>query len=484
MARFRSSLYVKVLLWFLVNLLLLAVLGWIFISNQFRVGLDWMLAGPTGARIEQLANEVSADLRMTTQDQWPNVLKKHGEEHGLAFALFRSDGRQLMGEPLEVPQDIRIKLIDRRAPSDLPPPPSPRAQAAKLDRARDDAPPAPPPKPRFIMRSEQPTLYWAGIHIDVMYREGSVNVPLTVVMISRSLTAGGLFFDPWPWLALAAGGLLLSVLMWLPFVTSLTAAIHRLNVAARRIARGRFEVRVPQQRKDELGELSASLNEMAQQLGEYMQAQRRITADVAHELCSPLARMQMALGVVEQRGTPEQATYLKKLDGEMQHMARLVEEVLAFSKADTLPDRESAADVNLSELVDQVIAREAAGHEVEKLMPEGLTLHTLREALDRALGNVLRNAVRYAGQAGPIQIEARVADGRTVITVRDQGPGVPPEALPRLFEAFYRPEVARGRHTGGSGLGLAIVKRCIAACNGTVTARLREPTGLEVEMVV
>jgi two-component system sensor histidine kinase CpxA len=84
-------------------------------------------------------------------------------------------------------------------------------------------------------------------------------------------------------------------------------------------------MRLPDTRGDELGELSTSVNTMAAQLGDYVAQQRRITADVAHELCSPIARMQMALGVVEQRSTPDQATYLKKLDNELQHMARLVE---------------------------------------------------------------------------------------------------------------------------------------------------------------
>ena len=95
---------------------------------------------------------------------------------------------------------------------------------------------------------------------------------------------------------------------------------------------------------------------MAAQLGDYMREQKRITADVAHELCSPIARMQMALGVVEQRSTPDQSTYLQKLDRELQHMARLVEEVLAFSKAEALPDRVAPETFDLRQLIDHVIA--------------------------------------------------------------------------------------------------------------------------------
>lgn len=301
-------------------------------------------------------------------------------------------------------------------------------------------------------------------------------------MISDTLSGGGIFFDPWPWIWLAAGGLALSALVWLPLVGGITRAIRRLNEAARSVARGRFEVRVPDQRSDELGELATSVNAMAAQLGDYVAQQRRITSDVAHELCSPLARMQMALGVLEQRGTPEQETYLQKIDAELQHMARLVEEILAFSKAETLSGNEPRVEIDLSGLIEEVVAREAGGQEICLSVPEGGKITSLRGALDRALGNVLRNAVRYAGASGSIRIEISQQDGQTLIRVTDQGPGVPPDALPRLFEPFYRPEAARGRHSGGSGLGLAIVKRCVEACDGTVTAASRSPRGLEVVM--
>ncbi|MBK8093513.1 MAG: HAMP domain-containing protein [Verrucomicrobiaceae bacterium] len=97
----------------------------------------------------------------------------------------------------------------------------------------------------------------------------------------------------------------------MPFVRGITGFIGTLNHAAGRIAHGKFDERIEKQRSDELGELSTSVNTMAAQLGDYMREQKRITADVAHELCSPIARMQMALGVVEQRSTPDQSTYLQ-----------------------------------------------------------------------------------------------------------------------------------------------------------------------------
>lgn len=475
MSRLKLPLYSKILLWFLVNLLVLAALGFMFMRAQFKLGLDWVLDGPGGERIEQLGETITNKLRSIPETEWTRVLNQHEASLGLTLALFGSDGLQKLGPSLQVPAEVLPKLIDKRSATDIPLPPRP-GRMREPKSARDT-----PPRPRFMLRTMNPTRYWAGIHVTLAYGEGASRRPLTLVMVSDSPTGRGLFFDPWPWAGLAAGGLLLSALMWLPVVGGITRAIRRLNEAAGSVARGRFETRVSDHRHDELGELATSVNTMAAQLGDYVAQQRRITSDVAHELCSPIARMQMALGVIEQRGTPEQAGYLQKLDAELQHMAKLVEEVLAFSKAETLPDHETPTAFDLRELIDQIIARESPDTEIMREVGD-VKLHTLRDALDRALGNLLRNAIRYAGHAGPIQIHAEQGNGQTIIRIIDQGPGVPSDALPRLFEPFYRPEAARGRHTGGSGLGLAIVKRCVEACAGSVSARNREPQGLEVEV--
>lgn len=477
MSRIKLPLYTKILLWFLVNLCMLAGLGLWFMTAQFQLGLDWVLAGPGGERLEGLGTTLANDLRQRPESEWPEALLRQERGLGLSLSLFGSDGLQKLGAPLVVPAEARSKLIDKRRAEDMPPPPRPRKAAAKVrdERAPGDS----PPKPRFMMRTAAPTTYWAGIHLPLAYGEGASRRPLTLVLVSDSITGGGFFFNPWPWAGLAAGGLLISALIWLPVVGGVTRAIRRTNDASKQIAAGEFGVRVPDQRGDELGELASSVNAMAAQLGDYVAQQRRITADVAHELCSPIARMQMALGVVEQRGTPEQAGYLKKIDAELQHMAKLVEEVLAFSKAPTLPEREAPETFRLRDLVDQIVAREAPDLSI-RLNIDDMQLHTLRSALGRALANVLRNAVRYAAD---IEILAKSqADGGALIQIMDRGPGVPADSLPRLFDPFFRPEAARSRSTGGSGLGLAITKRCIEACGGVVTAANREGGGLVVSI--
>jgi two-component system sensor histidine kinase CpxA len=470
MSRLKLPLYSKILLWFLVNLVVLAVLGFGFMQAQFKLGLDWMLAGEPGDRITAIGDRVTQELSRAPETEWNQKLHDLGLTNGVRFALFKNSGQQVFGSEVKVPSELMPKLIDRRPPGET----VPRRPRGPITKRPSDA----PPKPRFMMRAGDPADYFAGVHLDLTHSLDGRS--LTLLMVSGSITGGGLFIDLWPWIGLAAAALVISALIWMPFVRGMTGFIRSLNEAAGRIAHGKFDERITSGRNDELGELSTSVNTMAAQLGDYVAQQRRITADVAHELCSPIARMQMALGVVEQRSTPDQATYLKKLDNELQHMARLVEEVLAFSKAATLPERETAETFDLRELIDQVIAREAPECGIHAKV-EDLKLHTLRSALDRALGNVLRNAVRYAKD---IEIHGKLQNDRVIIQVLDRGPGVPADSVARLFEPFYRPEAARGRNTGGNGLGLAITKRCIEACDGTVTARNREGGGLAVEIVI
>lgn len=469
MSRIRLPLYGKILSWFALNLAVLALLFFFFLKAQFRLGLDWMLSGEPGDRISAIGETITFEFSRLAESEWADRLSDYDQKHGVTFGLFNSRGEQVFGKSITPPPEVMPRLIDRRPPGEQ----QNRRPPGPVSKRPADA----PPKPRFMLRAGAPARYWAGVHLDLVPQDGR---PLTLVMVSESISGGGLFFDLWPWLALAGAALILSALLWMPFVRGITGFIRTLNTAAGRIAHGKFNERIEKERSDELGELSTSVNAMAAQLGDYMREQKRITADVAHELCSPIARMQMALGVVEQRSTPEQATYLQKLDRELQHMAKLVEEVLAFSKAETIPDRETPEDIDLRDLLQNILAREAPENGV-KLEIADIQLHSLRNALDRAIGNIIRNAIRYAKD---IEITGKAENGRVTLQIADRGPGVPEEALQRLFEPFYRPEAARGRTTGGSGLGLAITKRCIEACNGTVTAQNREGGGLAVSISI
>jgi two-component system sensor histidine kinase CpxA len=208
--------------------------------------------------------------------------------------------------------------------------------------------------------------------------------------------------------------------------------------------------------------------------------------DIAHELCSPIARMQASLGILEQNGSEDekQQRYLGKVSGELQHMSTLVNELLSFSRASFLRDV-GLQPVKLETLVQRVLEREEANADLFRIeVSKEIEVSAEPDLLARAVGNLVRNALRYAAGTGVIEILAMEQDARVLLVVRDHGPGVPAEALPRLFDPFYRPDAARTRESGGVGLGLAIVKSCVEACRGTVAVRNRDDGGLEVSLLL
>jgi two-component system sensor histidine kinase CpxA len=334
----------------------------------------------------------------------------------------------------------------------------------------------PGPVPHTVLHAGAPPAYW--ILLPLPPRE--LGAPLTLVVRAQSLWSGGFLLDPQPWILAGTGALVLSILFWLPIVRGITRDLGRMTHRTEEIAAGRFDHRLGLTRRDELGRLAEAIDRMASRLSHHVDGQKRFLGDAAHELSSPLARMQTLLAILETRPPSEQGSYLDDLHEELDEMAGLVNELLAFSRAlHGRPPRLENAE--LRPLVDRAWAREG-GPEVSLVnrVPEKLTVSADAQLLQRAIANLLRNAIRYAGHAGPITVDAARDGSQVVITVADVGPGVAPEALPRLFEPFFRPEDSRARELGGTGLGLAIVRTCVDACRGTVSAANRSPAGFEV----
>jgi two-component system sensor histidine kinase CpxA len=219
---------------------------------------------------------------------------------------------------------------------------------------------------------------------------------------------------------------------------------------------------------------------MAARLDGHVKGQKRFLGDVAHELCSPLARIRTGLGILEQGLDPEHAGRLASIDEDVAELSELVSEVLAFSKASVAPETVRIETVELLPLVTRAVERECPGHEVDVDVPRGWSVEADRRLLDRAIANLLRNAHRHSGEGCSIWVRASTVKDRVLLNIEDDGPGVTEEALPHLFEPFYRPDESRARSSGGAGLGLAIVASAAAACGGSVEAWRRRPTGLVV----
>jgi two-component system sensor histidine kinase CpxA len=292
-----------------------------------------------------------------------------------------------------------------------------------------------------------------------------------------------LLFNPNPWLGFAVGMTIFTILFWLVLTRSLTNTIARMTQATEAIAEGRFDLLAPDQRKDELGRLGLAINRMAARLKGFISGQRRFLGDAAHELCSPLSRMEIALAILEERSDEASAARVRDVREEVTHMRKLADELLSFSKASLGENRIKLEPISVAEAVEKAVYQERSGaDQVMVLVPDNLRVVAHPELLVRALANLIRNALRYAGADGPVTITSWEEERQIFVAVSDEGPGVPAHEIERLFDPFYRLDESRDAQTGGVGLGLAIVKTCVEACRGTVTAFNRTPHGLQVQL--
>lgn len=472
MSRVRLSLFTKIMIWFFLNLIVLGVVFFVLIRADFRFGRSMPFFAP-GNRLEQIARTITTETQDLDRVGRDSVINRLSSENRVGLFIFNEEGQQIGGPDIVVPDEVR-QLLAIRMP--LP--------------ARDNQglPPAGmrPPSPPFFTRTSDPTRYWSSAPIFIFDQSGKEPVRARLLASSSSITGNGLFFNPTPWIATIAGVVIISVLFWLPFVRRMTRDLARLDDATKRIADEDFTVRVDERRQDEIGHLGNSINHLAARLEGFVSGQKRFLGDISHELNSPLARMQFALGILEEHGDQKNLEYIRDVREEVELMTKLVSELLTYSKAGIRAQQAELSDVRLLEIVEAVVTREMATTEtnVEISIEGSLKVRAQSELLERALGNVLRNAIRHAGSDGPIEISAVSEDGAVELLISDSGNGVPPDAIDRLFDPFFRVESHRSREDGGSGLGLAIVKTCIEACGGRVSAANRIPRGFEIKFIL
>lgn len=499
-----SSLFTRIVLWFFMNMALVAAALLVFFAFQSQVDLHAFFGHQTSDRLRVAGRLISHDLKQTPASQWPDVLARHGELYQVDFVLAFAGGSRFSAKNLTIPDAVMRKVAESSRP--MPPPARDLlpgrssddhdeerkkrhgdddaerrdSEVRHKDHDRDDR-----PYQRLMIHTQNPSRYWAGIPVPVYLDPPHPRENAMLLAVSDSMTGNGFFFDPLPGMIVAMAVILISVLLWLPLVKNITGPLTRMTRAAEEIARGRFDVRINETRADEIGRLASAINHMTFRLGGYVKGQKRFLGDVAHELGSPIARIQLGLGILEQRLAGDNRERARDVLEDVAHMANLVNELLSFSRAEMNPAKISLASTALLPLVEGAVLREGAPWaEIVVQVEAGMTVMAAPELLTRAIANLVRNAVRYAGKAGPIYIAAERKNDAVTIEIRDSGPGVPEDLLERIFEPFFRPEPSRDRDTGGVGLGLAIVKTCIEACKGTVSARNSKPAGFAVAITL
>jgi signal transduction histidine kinase len=274
----------------------------------------------------------------------------------------------------------------------------------------------------------------------------------------------------------------------------ITAPILQLRAATHRLATGNLSARVGEavrNRSDELAELSRDFDHMAEQIESLISSQRRLIADISHELRSPLARLTVALGLTRLHANPECSSSLDRIELEAGRLNTLIGSLLRLARLEGGSEALERQQVDLGRLVAEVVAdanfeAQSRKRQVRVTQTDACTIRGNQELLRRAIENVIRNAVNYTAEGTEVEIALQKLsnNGNTsaVVSVRDHGPGVPGDALPDIFLPFYRVGDARDRSTGGSGLGLSITDRAVRLHGGSVRAINAPHGGLLIEL--
>jgi two-component system, OmpR family, sensor histidine kinase BaeS len=276
-------------------------------------------------------------------------------------------------------------------------------------------------------------------------------------------------------LALILGGLL---------AFTMTRSLRDLTEATVEIARGRFGKQVKVRSKDEIGELATSFNQMSLDLEQATKARQQMTADIAHDLRSPLSVITgyaEALSDNKLAGTPEVYNILLQ---ETKHLDHLVDDLRLLSLADTGELSLTLQPIRPHALLERLVARHAVTskqRQIELVVEAEEDLPFVNvdvERMSQVLDNLILNAFRYTPEGGNVLLGAVSADGVVMIRVKDSGRGISEEDLPHIFDRFYRGDKSR-QHNGESGLGLAIAKSIVEAHGGRIKVQSAPDQGAE-----
>jgi len=288
-------------------------------------------------------------------------------------------------------------------------------------------------------------------------------------------------FLPYYFLVLGATG----ILCWIA-AAGVISPIRRIANSIAQFGQGDLSVRVETDRPDEIGQLGRSFNDMAERMERLITSERRLLSDISHELRSPLARLKFAMKLARTSNDP--AAALERIERDVNRIASLVSDIVAINVVEDDPALEEKKEICIRDIIDEVthdcqVEAQARGCRIEVTGQVCAEVFGNPELLRRAVENVVRNAIRYSPEKTAIEVLLGEDEKDARITIRDYGPGVPDQAMERIFDPFFRVEEARNTNGGGSGLGLSIAKRAVSVHRGKIAAENATP-GLRVTIVI
>jgi signal transduction histidine kinase len=251
----------------------------------------------------------------------------------------------------------------------------------------------------------------------------------------------------------------------------LFSPMKELSSAVNQIAQGNYNINIPVKRKDELGELASSINDMSVRIKQNIKAKEQLLIDVSHELRTPLTRMKLGLEV----DSPKE-----KINEDVDEMERMITELIENYRSDTPYEKLNRENTDIVKLLKDVIEASGSPQKInlETATNSPVILNVDPHKIKTAFRNLIDNALKYSSDS--ITVSVTTSDHAVTVSVKDVGIGIAEEDLKYIFEPFYRADPSRSRKTGGFGLGLAICKRIIEAHGGSILIKSKVNEGTEV----
>jgi two-component system sensor histidine kinase CpxA len=312
--------------------------------------MDTLLGRAVAVRIIEICQELRTEVE-SGATTWDEALAEAKAAYDVEFHLFSvRDWTQVAGEPVTIPEAVKNEFRSQRpretnAPAMRPRPGGRRGAGPPVDRI-------------VLARTDDPTTYWFGMRLAMNSDDLETRGPGVLYARTSALFGTGVLIDVRPWMFLAAGILVGSALLWLPLVRDLTSSVKQMTNATEKIADGRFDIELDEHRRDELGRLGVAINRMSHRLSGFVDGQKRFMGDTAHELTAPLARMQLALGILEQRVGADSQPYVRGVHEELDLMTNLVNELMSLTKAGIAREAVKLSRVELRPLIEAIITRE------------------------------------------------------------------------------------------------------------------------------
>jgi signal transduction histidine kinase len=436
------SLVLKIFLWFWLTMaLIIGAMSLMFRISNMESLPERATRGAVGEALTLFADDTVKTYQREGPEGLTDLTRRAMRESGTEVFLFDAEGKQLTAQDADAVMNVVRQLEER---------------------------PLQPPHPRPFFSSGVARSTWARwviapngktyIFVARFRQPGAPPAFLTAPRISVSI-------------------LIVGVVCYL-LGLYLTSPLKKLQSTVKSFAAGNLKARVSPDlggRRDELAELGREFDHMAEQIEGLISSQKRLLADISHELRSPLARLSVALELARQNSNGKAAGALDRIEQESERVNQLVGQLLTLTRLESGAERVPPETVVLDDLVEQIIddanfEARAIHREVRFEKLDHCRVKGSSELLRSAIENVVRNAVRYTAEGTAVEVSLECPAEVARVIVQDHGPGVPEADLEHIFEPFYRVSEARERSSGGVGLGLSIADRTMKLHDGTVKA--------------